>query len=128
MYHGKGPSLRHGVACKFNNTMECIAICSGLDYNFFKRLTANSNQFARQHMNVEGNYTVSQWSNISVQEMIHFFGLILKMSVDDRQLGGYQSYFTKKRSINLSRYYAIELQDMPSWARTNKSKHHSILK
>ena len=47
--------------------------------------------------------------------MIQFHGMVLKMSVDHRELGGYASYFTEPFSVNLSRSYCVLLTDYPAW-------------
>ena len=45
--HYDGPSgLKAGVATKFNNPLECLAYCGGLDYDFVSRLAKNSNEYA----------------------------------------------------------------------------------
>jgi len=91
MYDGRGPSLQRGVARQFESILECVSICGGMDYDFFKQVTANSNSYARMHMTHSGKFGGSPWSNISVQEMIQFHGMVLKMSVDHRELGGYET-------------------------------------
>ncbi len=68
------------------------------------------------HMTHSGRFGGSPWSNISVQEMIQFHGMVLKMSVDHKELGGYASYFTEPFSVNLSRSYCVLLTDYPAWA------------
>ena len=55
MYNGRGPCLRHGVARRFDTVMGCLEVCSGMDYEFFKCITANSNEYARMHMNMMVN-------------------------------------------------------------------------
>ena len=47
MYNWPGPCLRRGVASWFDTVFGCVKVCGGLSYSFFKRLTANSNQYAR---------------------------------------------------------------------------------
>ena len=116
MYKGRGPALRHGIARKFSTVIECVAVVGGLEYNYFKRLTANSNEYVRMNMNNCGKFGGSPWSNITVEEMIQFHGTVLKMSIDDRQLGGYPLYFTKSMSVNSSRDYSVLLHDYPAWA------------
>jgi hypothetical protein len=56
-------------------------------------------------------------SNISVQEMIRFRGVTLKMSANSQELGGYASYFTDRISVNFSRSYwaLILIIDYPIW-------------
>ena len=48
--------------------------------------------------------------------MIRFHGIVLKMSIDDRKLGGYEAYFTEGMSINLGRNCSVTLTDYPAWA------------
>ncbi len=67
-------------------------------------------------MTHSGKFGGSPWSNISVQEMIQFHGMVLKMSVDHRELGGYASYISDPFSVNLSRSYSVLLTDYPACA------------
>ena len=67
-------------------------------------------------MNNHGEFGGLYWSNISVEEMIQFHGCILKMSIDDCQLGGYEAYFTASLAVNMSRQYSVLLNDYPPWA------------
>ena len=112
----RGPILRRGVARRFETILDCVQVCGGMDYEFFKRITANSNQYVRLNMNDLGEFGGSPWTNITVQEMVRFHGVLLKMSVDNRELGGYKSYFTERLSVNLSRTYSVELTNYPAWA------------
>ena len=116
MYNGRGPCLRHAVARRFETVMGCLEVCSGMDYEFFKCIIANSNEYARMHMNNDGQYAGSNWTNVTVEEMVRFLGIILKMSIDNRELGGYAANFTKRKSVNLGRRYYVELNDYPAWA------------
>ena len=119
MYDGNGPSLRRGVAKRFSTALGCVMICGGLSYSFFKRLTANSNEYAKKKKStMDGRYFFagSAWKNITVEEMLRFHGMVLKMSIDDRKLGGYEAYFTEGMSINLGRNYSVTLTDYPAWA------------
>lgn len=87
-----------------------------MDYDFFKHITANSNEYARMHMNNDDEYAGSNWTNVTVEEMVRFLGVILKMSIDNRGLGRYVAYFTKRKSVNLGRRHYVELNDYPAWA------------
>ncbi len=69
--------------------MGYLEVCSGMDYEFFKHFTANWNEYARMHMNNDGQYAGTNWTNVTVEEMVRFLGVILKMSIDNRELGGY---------------------------------------
>ena len=119
MYNGDGPCLRRGVAKRFSTVLGCVMVCGGLSYSFFKRLTANSNEYARRNgTDMDGRlfFAGLAYKNITVEEMIRFHGMVLKMSIDDRKLGGYEAYFTEGMSINLGRNYSVMLSDYPAWA------------
>jgi hypothetical protein len=70
---------------------------------------------SRIHMNEEGVFSGSDWKHISVEEMVNFLGIVLKISVDNKELGGYKSYFTQYLSVILSRTYYVELKDYAAW-------------
>lgn len=103
MYNGRGPILHHGVAQQFETVLECVQVCGGMDYEFFKQ----SNQYSRLNMKDLGYFRGSHLTNITVQEMIYFHGVLLKISLDKRELGGSKSYVTEKLSINLSRSFQL---------------------
>ena len=86
-----------------------------MDYKFFKLIAANSNEYARCHMHENNHFGEDSWSNISVQEMIRFHGIIIRMSLEHRELGGYVSYFPEPITIHLSKDVSIELEDLPAW-------------
>ena len=115
MYDGEGPCLKPRVARKFQTVFQCASVCGGLSYSFFKRLTCNSNQYGRTHQ-VNGKFGGYTWVNITVEEMIRFHGMILKMSVDDRNLGGYGAYFNEIHQVNTGTDYFIVLEGFPAWA------------
>ena len=97
---------------KISTVFECIKVCGGLDYNFFKGKTANSNQYARQEMTADNKFAGLIWK---VQEMVRFHGIMLKMSIDDRQLGGYRAYFEEDLNIMFALDYGVV--DFPVWAK-----------
>ncbi len=82
-----------------------------MTYAFFNRKTANSNRYARENMMENGKCGGYAWVNISVQEMIVFHGVILEMSIDDRNLSGYKSYFDDCIKINCSHECFVTLED-----------------
>ena len=47
--------------------------------------------------------------------MVNILGIVLKLSVDNKEVEGYNSYFTQYQSVNLSRTYYMELKDYPAW-------------
>ena len=90
MYNSEGPCLRQGKEKEFFTAMNCLATCGGMNIEFFHQITANSNEYARKNANPNtSHFDGSPWKNINLKEMIHFFGMVLKMSIDDHKLGGY---------------------------------------
>ena len=92
----EGTKLKCGVAKSFKNPMECITICAGFDCTFVARLTHNSNQYAKTNILVNNTNCMwhgSKWEHITIQEMYHFLGIILKISLLPVDSGGYTSYF-----------------------------------
>ena len=49
--------------------------------------------------------------------MTQFCGCVLKMSIDDRKLGGYKAYFGSDVQVNLSNTYSVNLSHYPAWAK-----------
>ena len=111
MYNGEGPCLCHGVASRFDTVFGCVQLCGGLSYCFLERLAANSNQYARLNIKEDGSFAGKSWHNITVQETIHFRGVVLKMSIDNRKLGGYEAYLVGNMQINLGRMYSVSLKE-----------------
>ena len=91
-YSGADPSLHHKIANKFSTPLEACGVVGGFMYDLIKCITANSNAYAdRKKRN--NHFAGSVWSPISVEEMYHALGIILKMSIHNHQIGGWASYF-----------------------------------
>ncbi len=48
---------------------------------------------------------------------MNYLGVILKMSIDNRQLGGYVSYFKASDIVHCSSTEAVQLTHYHPWAR-----------
>ena len=57
------------------------------------------------------------WENITVGEMIRFFGIILRISMEPRNMGGYTSYFEEDPVVILGSGYFCKLREYQSWAK-----------
>ena len=82
---------RPGVSKKCETVLHCLLKTTAMHHRFFARLVTQSNKMARQRM-AERNSTLflgHVWKNISVGEMIRFFGIMLQISLDPRKMGGY---------------------------------------
>ena len=115
-----GPhGLKPGVASSFATILQCIFKTTAMSQDWFKRLTSQSNKFARKNM-MERNSTLylgHKWKNITVAEMIRFFGIMLRISLEPRKMGGYLSYFTENPTVHIGDGYSIELRGFDPWAK-----------
>ncbi len=69
----------------------------------------NSNNYIRERL-IGNKFYGSDWKNITVEEMFHTFGMILKMSLVSIHLGGLKAYFNPITKLYISCNEAIELK------------------
>ena len=50
-------------------------------------------------------YLGHEWKNIETGEMIRFFGIMLRISLEPRKMGGYTSYFLEDPVVMLGSGY-----------------------
>jgi hypothetical protein len=115
-YEGSGPSLRRNVANKFSSPLQACAVAGGFTYDLIKRITANSNAYASKSKGTDNRFAGSPWTPITVEEMYHALGIILKMSVDNRQIGGWGSYFNAPTEMKYTPSQSISIDGFSSWA------------
>ena len=90
MYDGIGPELKTDVVTLFQKAMQFLAKCGSIDIEFFQHLTSNTNEYAWLHKDERtGCFGTAEWVNIGLEDVIHFFSIVLKISIDDQKLGGY---------------------------------------
>ena len=96
-YEADDSGLRPGVSSSFKCPSECMSVCGGLTYKFVARLAANSNDYFRSFIapTLDKNlrYCSIKWKNITTAEMYVFLGIMLKISLAERDAGGYTAYF-----------------------------------
>lgn len=99
-----GPEgLRHGVAHSFQDPFGCFENCGGLDYGLVARLAAGSNdyfhRFKRPCLDRNAIWHGVKWTDITVEEMYRFLGILLRISMEPVDGGGYNAYFSKENKI-----------------------------
>ena len=90
-----------------------------MDRKFFQRLTSQSIKYIRNNM-ISGNsilYLGHTWRNITVGEMIRFFGIMLHISLEPRKMGGDTSYFVEDPVVILGSGYFCKLRGYQVWAK-----------
>jgi hypothetical protein len=89
--------LRRGVAQSLTTPFECLGVCGGLSVAFVKRLAAESNDYfhhaLKKNLSRNNMFHGVKWVNITTAEMFHFLGILLRISMEERDGGGYRAYF-----------------------------------
>ena len=112
-----GPTgLKPGVARSFNDPLECLAKCGGLDRQFISRLARNSNEYARKELmssSLNGRVHGRPFKMISTAEMHVFLGITLKISLSPVDGGGYESYFRRTNKV----IHGVEIENSCGFAQ-----------
>ena len=62
-----------------------------------------------------GNFGGIIWKNITVQEMVRFYGVMIRMIIDPCHLGGYEGYFTSTLYVRVGCGYNVKLVEYGGW-------------
>ena len=110
--------FKEGVVKLFTTAMQCLGKCGGMDITFFRHITANFNQYECDHMDKTILYFGDpKWNNVQIDEMIHFFGMVLKMSNDVRRIGACTEYFYDEILTHLAEDYSFNIKGFISWVK-----------
>ena len=115
-----GPhGLKPGFPTSFTTVLQCIFQSTAMSRSFFQRLASQSNKYARKEMATRHSmlFLGHKWKNITVPELIRFFGIMLRISLEPRKMGGYSSYFTENPVITIGDGYSIQLRGYDAWAK-----------
>jgi len=95
---------------------------------FVARLAANSNDYFWQHIKPKlgrNTYGGLPWSDISIKEMYHFLGIMLKISLSTVDGGGYTAYFAPEDKVIYSdtgrHPKIIQIKNSAGWAQHTMS-------
>ena len=125
-YNGNGLCLRRYVDRKFETLLGACGTAGGFSYELVKRIKMNSNNYVRERL-VGNKFYGSDWKNITVVEMFHAFGMILKMSLVSICLGGLKAYFNPITKLYISCNEAIELKTVDTnWTNDRLTYKHFL--
>ena len=90
-----------------------------MNREFFQRLTSQLNKFLKKTLssNSTSMFLGHRWKKISTGEMVRFFRISLRISMEPRNMGGYASYFQENSIMNLSSGYSVQLRGFDPWAK-----------
>ena len=91
--------------------------------DYFRRMTKNSNKYVQYHLK-NRKFGVMKCRNITVQEMLHFYGVMIWISIEPWHLGGYTSYFESISRISCVQGYTVSIDDYGGWASKIMSLFH----
>ena len=57
------------------------------------------------------------WMNITVGKIIRFFGIVMQISIEPRNMGGYPSYFVEDSMVHLGHVYYVQLRGYDAWSK-----------
>ena len=118
--HYNGPhGIKEDVGSSFQTVLQFILKTTAMDRDFFKRLATQSNKYARANMHARSSsmFLGHKWANITTGEMVRFFGIILRISMEPRKMGGYTSYFQENPVVSLANGYSVQLRGFDAWAK-----------
>ena len=84
---------------------------------FFWRLSDQINKYAWRDISgrKSTSYLEHKWMNITVGEIIWYFGIMMRISIDPNNMGGGPSYFVEDPMIHLCHGYPVQLRGYDSW-------------
>ena len=122
MYLG-GEGLRPGIWQTFSTPFECFQRCGGMTNQMVSNLTSSTNAYYHSHLKLRhasrnGYYHSQRWKDVTIQEMYRFLGILLKMSLNPVDGGGYTAYFqTTNVTYNLGPDVPpVEIEDSRGFA------------
>ena len=95
VYHGN-IRLKTGVADSFKTPLEAFQVVGGYTVVTVRRLCRNSNDYIKKYAlpnRMNGLLYGTRFEDIFVSEMMKFLGIMLRMSLNPIDYGGYAAYF-----------------------------------
>ena len=73
----------------FCTVLQCLFEITFMNRKTFLRICGEPNKYATKIMKQRNAtwFIGLKWSNISVEEMVHFFGILLRISLDPHKMG-----------------------------------------
>jgi len=122
--HAGPHGLRVGVSKRFTDPFACFAERGGMTVQFIARLAANSNDCFWQHTKPKlgrDTHNGLSWMDITIKEMHHFLGIMLKTSLSTADGGGCTACFNKEDRVICSdagrQPKTIRIANSKGWAQ-----------
>jgi len=114
--------LNDDALSSFTDPFQCLEQVGGLSYRMVARLTKGTNTYF--HTAIKPNlgrnciWHKLKWRDISVEEMYHFLGILLRISLSPVDGGGYKTYFSTRNKVIVpsSNAAPLEITDSAGFA------------
>ena len=112
--------LKVGVGASFKTPLGALQVVGGFDLDTLKRLCGNSNEYIRRFVipncRDELLYGI-RFEDITIEEMMKIFLIMLRISLHPIDFGGYPAYFTRRdEDIILDGEQTIKATGTKGWA------------
>lgn len=94
---------------KLDTLLGGCGVPGGFSYKLVKWIIMNSNAYVCTRL-VGNKFYGSDWKNITIEEMFHTFGMILKMSLVNISFGGLKAYFNPIKKLYIACHVVIKLK------------------
>jgi len=112
--------LKTGVGGSFKTPLGALQVVGGFDFDTVKRLCRNSNEYIKMCVLPSRTNQLLygiRFEDITLSEMIKFFGIMLRMSLIPIDYGGYPAYFSRSDAdIVLDNEQTITASGTKGWA------------
>ena len=113
------PKLKRIPKGTFDSVLNCFFFVSNLDRDFFKKMAFNMNSYANENKSETNEFGGTKWKPhfFSVKIILHFLGIMLKISLDGRRQGGYEQYFKDCNYIKATSRKRYKITGHTAWAK-----------
>ena len=105
------------MASTFNTILQCIFEFTAMHWYVFQIIPAQSNKCAQRDMSGSNSilYLGTKWMNITAGEIIRLFVIMMRISIELRNMRWYLTYFVEDTMIHLGHGYAVKLRVYYAW-------------
>ena len=103
-------------------------LTGGMYLEYFCWVTAHSNK-SSQLCSVAGKFGGIKWKNITVQEMVRLYLVMICTSIEPRHLGGYKDYFKPTLCVRVGLGYNVKFVRYGGWTESimTLARFHQII-
>ena len=112
--------MESNLVWQIDSTMSSSAYLNELKWiGCFQRLSPRINSHTQRYMKVSNStlYLGGKLMNITIGEILGFFGIMMRISTEPRKMGGYPSYFVEDPIICFGCEYSVQCRLYYYWGK-----------